>query len=190
MLVEEGVSVRGQVASGFTDAEKAGGSGGTGSADGGIGLRVCLRQVRVHELHQRVKSRVQQVGRVQRGDRDGGSGDKRRLGLERLRLELRLRRSSHTDEGRLWSLCVFVRGGLLLLLGNQPWQMKRQKQNQKPPRRHNQSAGKSWSHHCQSLRCRRSHCCLKMRSPSSSLWRLQFRQIFLEQNKHSLPQSF
>lgn len=115
------MSVRGQVASGFIHAEKAGGSGGTGSADGGIGLRVGLRQVRVHELHQGVKPRVQQVGRVQRGDRDGGSGDKQRLGLDRLRLNLRLRRTRHTDEGLLWPLCVFVRGRLLLLLGNQPW---------------------------------------------------------------------
>lgn len=115
------MSVRGQVGGGFIHAEEAGGSGGTGSADGGIGLRGCLRQVRVHELHQGVKSRVQQVGRVQRGDRDGGSGDKRRLGLDRLRLDLRLRRSRHTDERLLRSLRVFVGSRLLLLLGNQPW---------------------------------------------------------------------
>lgn len=125
MLVQERVSVRGYVASGFIHTEEAGGNGGSGSDDGGIGLRVRLGQVRVHELHQRVKSRVQQVGRVQRRDRDGGNGDKRRLGLDWLRLDLRLRRTQRADEGLLWSLCVLVRSRLLLLLllllGNQPW---------------------------------------------------------------------
>lgn len=69
------MGVRGQVASGLVHAEQPGGSGAAGCAEGGVGLRGGLRQVRVHELHQRVKSRVQQVGRVQGGDRDGGSGD-------------------------------------------------------------------------------------------------------------------
>lgn len=128
MLVQERVSVRGHVAGGFVHAEEAGGNGGSGNS--GIGLRVRLGQVRVHEVHQRVKSRVQQVGRVQRGDVDGGNGDKRRLGLDRRRLELRLRRTQRADEGQLWSLCVLGRGRLLLLLlGNQPWSKQRGKNN-------------------------------------------------------------
>lgn len=56
------MGVRGQVASGLVHAEQPGGSGGAGRAEGVVGLRGGLRQVRVHKLHQRVKSRVQQVG--------------------------------------------------------------------------------------------------------------------------------
>lgn len=130
MLVQERVSVRGHVAGGVVHTEEAGGNGGSGGGNGGIGLRVRLVQVRVHEVHQRVKSRVQQVGRVQRGDVDGGNGDKRRLGLDWQWLELRLRRTQRADDGLLWSLCVLGRGRLLLLLlGNQPWSMRRGKKN-------------------------------------------------------------
>lgn len=126
-MVEEGVRVRGQVDRGFVDAEEAGGGGGGGGgAHGGVGLRVGLRQVRGHELNQGVKPRVQQVGRVQGGDRDGGSGDERRLGRGRRRgLDLRLGRTHGADQGLLGSLGVFDGGGLLLLLGNQPWWTQR-----------------------------------------------------------------
>lgn len=115
------------LASGCVRVEEARHDGG--SSDGWIGLRVRLRQVRVHELSQGIKSRAQQLGGVQRRDRDGdrGRGDKCWFGLDYLRLNLRLRSywaCSATEGLVLRSLGVFVSHGLLLLLGNQPWYTK------------------------------------------------------------------
>ena len=117
----------GRLASGCVRVEEASHDGGAGSSNGWVGLRVRLRQVRVHELSQGVEPGAQQLGRVQRRDGDvdvdRGRGHERRLGLDHLRLNVRLRsdRARSATEGLVRSLGVFVRRGLLLLLGNQPW---------------------------------------------------------------------
>lgn len=116
----------GRLASGCVCVEEARHNGGPpGSSNGWIGLCVRLCQVRVHELSQRIKSRGQQLGRVQRWDRDVDRWrwDKWWFGLDHLRLNLRLRSdwARSATEGLVRSLGVFVRQGLLLLLGNQPW---------------------------------------------------------------------
>lgn len=114
----------GRLASGCVRVEEAGHDRSTDSSNGWIWLCVRLRHVRVHELSQRIKSRAQQLGRVQRRDRDV---DRRRrdirwFGLDHLRRNLRLRSdwARSATEGLVGSLGVLVRQGLLLLLGNQP----------------------------------------------------------------------
>lgn len=62
MLVQERVRLNGHLNSGWVCIEKAGHDGGAGSGNGWVRLRVGLCQVRVHELSQRIKSRVQELG--------------------------------------------------------------------------------------------------------------------------------
>lgn len=62
MLVQERVRLNGHLNSSWVCIEKAGHDGGAGSGNGWVGLCVGLCQVRVHELSQRIKSRVQELG--------------------------------------------------------------------------------------------------------------------------------
>lgn len=58
MLVQERVRLSGHLASRCVCIEEARHDRGTGSSNGRIGLFVQLCRVRVHELSQRIKSRV------------------------------------------------------------------------------------------------------------------------------------
>lgn len=62
MLVQERVRLNGHLNRRWVCIEKVGHDGGTGSGNGWVGLSVGLRQVRVHEVSQRIKSRVQELG--------------------------------------------------------------------------------------------------------------------------------
>lgn len=124
MLVEKRVRLSGHLVSNCVCVREARHHMGITSCNGGIGLCAWLRRVWVHELSQRIKTRIQELCWVQRWGRDVDRrrADKRWFGLCHMRLTLQLwsNWTRSATEGLLWPLDLFVGGFLLLVPGNQP----------------------------------------------------------------------